>query len=314
MGNQFEKVLHVNLQDDAQTELVAKTLSNKARRDILRLLHKAPMAIWDIAVTLNLPLSSVSEHVSMLIKAGIVSVVRQSNRRGNSKIVARQYEKVSFSIAGDPHAVSKTESEVIAIPIGSYHSFRIHRYCGMINTESQIGSRDDPNTFYSPCRFGAGLLWLDYGYLEYRVPLPKHEDMALQNLSFALELCSEAPAYNENWPSDIYFEINGKRIGTYTCPGDFGARSGIYTPKWWQNGTQYGLVKTVDIRMEGSFLDGEPFGSVGIRDLAIEEDPVLRFRVGVDENAKNRGGLNLFGKGFGDRGEDILLTAYYKEA
>ena len=312
MDKHFDKVLQFDLQDDAATELAAKALSNKTRRDILRLLDSSPMAIWDIAMTLNQPLSTISEHISMLIKAGIVSVIRQSSRRCNSKIVARQYEKISFSIINKQHLPQNEKKECISIPIGSYHNFKINRYCGMIDEHGYIGNRDDPNTFYSPKRNDARLLWFDYGYLEYKIPLNLSHKLP-DSISLTLEFCSEAPSYNENWPSDIYFEINGKRIGTYTCPGDFGQRSGIYTPGWWQGGTQYGLAKTVNINQDGSYLDGEPLSAVSLCDLDIEKDPILCLRIGVDERTKNRGGLNLFGKGFGDRGEDILLTVFYKE-
>ena len=34
-------------------------------------------------------------------------------------------------------------------------------------------------------------------------------------------------------------------IGTWTSPGDYGDKRGVYTPQWWKlKGSQYGKLKT----------------------------------------------------------------------
>ena len=313
MEKQGNKVLKVNLQEDARAEAIIKALNCKTRRDILRLLSGGSMGIWEIAKALDVPLSSISEHVSVLVKAGIVSVVRKAADRGSSKIISRQYERIEVGIVPDSitptHRVGHTEQ----IPIGSYTDFKINQYCGMMTEGGYIGQRDDPDTFCSPSRATAGLIWFDYGYLEYKVPVKRFTQKKITSLAFTFEICSEAPAYNEIWPSDIYFEINGKRICTYTSPGDFGARPGIHTPKWWRGGTQYGLVKKLEIKESGSFLDEERVSDITPNDLLNKGEGILGFRIGVDANAKNRGGINLFGKGFGDRGDHITLSIFYNE-
>ena len=61
-----------------------------------------------------------------------------------------------------------------------------------------------------------------------------------RELSVTLELGSEAPGYNANWPSDIDFHIGGLHVGTWTCPGNFGGTRGQYTPAWWsEQNSQY---------------------------------------------------------------------------
>ena len=313
MEKQFNKVLKVNLQDESSADTVIKALNCKTRRDILKLLDSHSMGIWDIAKTLNIPLSSISEHVSVLAKAGIVSVCKKAGDRGNSKIITRQYEKIEIGIVPQKALAPTQNRYTLPIPIGSYTDFHIRQYCGMLCENGYVAERDDPNTFYSPHRGQAGLLWFDCGYLEYKIPVKVLLGHRVNSLSFTLELCSEAPGYNENWLSDIYFEANGKRVCTYTCPGDFGARQGLHTPKWWKSGTQYGLTKKLEIKEEGSFLDGVRISDITLSDLDLSKDPILRFRIGIDENAKNKGGINLFGKGFGDRGEDILFSAFYTD-
>ncbi len=313
MEKQFNKVLKVNLKDDAAAEAIIKALNCKTRRDILRLLGAGSMGIWDIAKTLNVPLSSISEHVSVLVKAGIVSVVRKASERGGGKIISRQYERIEVGIVAGSNTAKQNASYTVQIPIGSYTDFKIKQYCGMVAEQGYIGDRDNPNTFYSPLRATAGLIWFDCGYLEYKIPVKHISCQKIRSLAFSLEICSEAPGYNENWQSDIYFEVNGKRICTYTSPGDFGARTGICTPRWWKDGTQYGLLKKIEVKENGSYLDEKYISELTISDLLQTAEPIVCFRIGVDENAKNRGGLNLFGKGFGDHGEHISLSVFYKE-
>ena len=58
-----------------------------------------------------------------------------------------------------------------------------------------------------------------------------------KSLQLSLELCSEAAPSALDWQSDIFVEINGARVGTWTCPSDFSDRRGNLTPGWWPTGT-----------------------------------------------------------------------------
>ena len=42
-----------------------------------------------------------------------------------------------------------------------------------------------------------------------------------------MELSSEVPGTNANWPSDITLWVNEIEIGTWTSPGDFGDKRGV---------------------------------------------------------------------------------------
>lgn len=46
--------------------------------------------------------------------------------------------------------------------------------------------------------------------------------------------------------------------------------------------------------------------------LRLEHSDLLIFRFGVKENAKNKGGLNIFGDNFGDYPQNIILTISHK--
>ncbi|MBO4573096.1 MAG: winged helix-turn-helix transcriptional regulator [Clostridia bacterium] len=305
-----EKVFSVSLWDK-QVEKFVKVLNCKTRRDILKIIVQGHCSIWSIAEELNLPLSTVSEHVKELIKSGLISVIRQTSDRGHSKIVALQYEKIEFYISNDEPRYRKSNYSV-NIPIGSYSSFKIRQLCGMAGADCCIGARDNPDSFYNPYRATAQLLWFDCGYLEYVVPIEENERKNVESLTLSVEVCSEAPGYNETWPSDIFFEINGVQLCTYTSPGDFGARHGLLTPDWWE-GTQYGLMKKIEVNKSGCLLDGMHVSDVTLSQLKLEERSTVTFRIGVKEDAINRGGINIFGKKFGDFPQHIILTLSHSD-
>ena len=45
-----------------------------------------------------------------------------------------------------------------------------------------------------------------------------------------MELSSEVPGTNLDWPSDITLWVNDIIVGTWTSPGDYGDKRGVYTP------------------------------------------------------------------------------------
>ena len=111
---------------------------------------------------------------------------------------------------------------------------------------------------------------------------------------------------------DITVWINKVEIGTWTCPGDFGDKRGKFTPAWWKlEGSQYGLLKHFSVTNEGSFIDGEKLSDIKLSDLKIAEHHSIRVQFGVKENAEHLGGMNIFGKGFGNYDQGIVLRAYY---
>ena len=70
-------------------------------------------------------------------------------------------------------------------------------------------------------RVNAKISWFMKGYIEYRIPNYIMPNEHLDELEISMELGSEAPGYNNNWPSKLNFYINGKFIGQWTSPGDF---------------------------------------------------------------------------------------------
>jgi predicted transcriptional regulator len=127
-------------------------------------------------------------------------------------------------------------------------------------------------------------------------------------MEFSMELSSEAPGTAANWPSDISVSVNKIDIGTWTSPGDYGDQRGVYTPSWWKlKGSQYGMLKTFRVTESGTYVDGMKISPVALKDLELDEHRSIRLRIGVREAAKHPGGINIFGRGFGNYDQDIVL-------
>jgi len=175
-----------------------------------------------------------------------------------------------------------------------------------------IGQFDDPASFYDPEHIYAQLLWFKQGCVEYRFPNRPPHGAALEILQISLELCSEAPLYNDNWPSDITMWINGVEIGTWTSPGDFGGLRGNLTPAWWEDwSSQYGILKVWKVTEHGSYVDGIQVSNVTLKHLNLGQNSFISMRLGIKRDAVNIGGLNLFGRKFGNYPQDILVRLTY---
>jgi predicted transcriptional regulator len=197
----------------------------------------------------------------------------------------------------------------VAMPLGLYTSCEVSAPCGLCSAEGIIGFLDVPDTFLDPARMGAGLIWFTRGYVEYQFPNnTKLMSGQLESMEFSMELSSETPGTAANWPSDISVSVNKIDIGTWTSPGDFGDQRGVYTPDWWKlKGSQYGKLKSWRVTESGTFVDGVKISPVSLKDLGLDDHRSIRLRIGIKEGAKHPGGINIFGRGFGNYDQDIVL-------
>jgi len=155
-------------------------------------------------------------------------------------------------------------------------------------------------------------LWFTKGFVEYRIPNYLLSDQTPTALEISMELGSEAPGVNNNWPSDITFILNGLKIGQWTSPGDFGGTRGTYTPQWWSLTVgQYGLLKILKIDNSGSYIDGERISDVTLHQLQLRQKQ-WTFRIAILDNAEHPGGVTIFGAGFGNYNQDIVFRLYYE--
>ncbi|CAN7584454.1 ArsR family transcriptional regulator [Pararhizobium sp. LjRoot235] len=288
---------------------VLKGLASSVRVQMLKLLHeKGPMNVNDIANVLLLPQSTVSTNIQVLEDCGLIRTENQKAKKGNQKICYPTAEEVLVVFKSEYREMRKDTIEV-SMPIGLYTGFEVTAPCGLCSPEGIIGLLDVPNAFLDPDRMKAGLLWFTRGFVEYQFPNnAKLSNMEIQEIEVVMELSSEVPGTSADWPSDITLSINGKDVGVWMSPGDFGDKRGVFTPVWWKlKGSQYGKLKNWRIARDGTYVDGVRISDVTITELDLVNHHSIRVRIGVYENAAHPGGINIFGKGFGNYDQDILL-------
>lgn len=296
---------------------VVNALASKTRLQILKLLSVQKLNVNDIAEQLKLPQSTISTNITILEKAGLLAVEVAAGKKGSQKICFAPYDEVVVQL---PSLKKETEQKMIevAMPVGLYTDFQVSPPCGLCSTEEIIGFLDVPETFLNPKRAAASLLWFERGFVEYKFPNNLPPNTELDALEVSLEICSEAPVTtpetSKNWPSDITIWINEQEIGTWTSPGDFGGDvRGKLTPAWWKlAGSQYGLLKNWKVSAEGTFIDGIKISDIKLEELNIRAHTSVKVRIGIKEQAANIRGINIFGKGFGNHDQDILLKMYLR--
>lgn len=296
--------------DDPAAARVLRALASEPRLRILELLSDQLLNTSEIAQALALPLSTATLHLGILEDAGLLVSERKPAVRGSQRVCARTFDSVYVRL---PQRRSGTSELLeLAMPIGAYTDAQVAPSCGLASQEGIIGLYDDPTSFFEPERLGAQLLWFRHGYVEYRFPNRIPAGAKVESVQLSCELCAEAPLHHENWPSDITLWLGGLEIGSWTAPGDFGGQRGALTPTWWEmHNTQFGLLKVWQVTTEGSFIDGVRLSDVDIAALGLEKERILSVRLGVKESAQQVGGLNLFGRHFGNYPQDIVLRVRY---
>lgn len=297
--------------DSVELERVLKALDSLNRIRILRYLTSRTASVNEIAGALGLPLSTVSLHVDILQEAGLIQTELEPASRGVRKICARMYDQIVFDLPRTP-LQQRHPSIELTMPIGAYSDCQVASTCGLAGENGLIGLVDDPASFYEPGRMEAQLLWFRHGYVEYRFPNRLPAAALAESLMLSMEICSEAPTHNLDWPSDITVWINGIEIGTWTSPADFGGEFGRLTPEWWRpHDTQYGMLKSWRVDTQGVQIDGIRCSEVTIKQLKLGQAPYIAVRIGIKLDAVHVGGINLFGCKFGNYPQDLVLRLGY---
>lgn len=303
--------IFTTIKDDEELERIGEALSSPIRRQVLRLVCARSYGILELANIAGVALSTMSFHVKILKEAGLIKFVSSPDKHGNEKNVSQACESIyiSFDIAKS----SKKHLYTLNVPIGSYFDFSITPPCSMMGIKNQIGDVDSTAAFYSPRRFDARLISFLKGHLDYRIPTSEFASRKVKSLTWSLELCSECPNYNNNWRSDILFLVNGKEACVYKSAGDYGDRRGLLNPDWYPTqSTQYGMLKKFRIDETGVYIDEKQVSSKKVDEFDIGGGPFFTLQIGVKETGSHVGGLNLFGRGFGDHDQDIVVQVDYE--
>jgi predicted transcriptional regulator len=297
--------------DNPEVERALKALDSLNRLRILRFLANRTSSVNDIAAALDLPPSTAALHVETLEEAGLIRTELEPASRGLRKICFRIFDKIVLDLP----TVARVGEQVIEMnmPVGAFVDCQAVPTCGLVSETRVIGLFDDPASFYEPGRVDAQLLWFHQGFLEYRFPNRLPANAQPDSLRLSMEVCSEAPLYNLDWPSDITVWVNDVEIGTWTSPADFGGERGRLTPEWWSlRNTQFGLMKVWHVNQRATEIDGMRVSGVSVPDLKLAERPFVAVRIGVKPDAQHVGGLNLFGSRFGNYPQDLVLRIGYR--
>lgn len=302
--------IDMNLDDTKNLVLFSKALANEARVEILKLLRIKELNINEIAETLKIPASSAASHIKVLEEAGIIKTSLCPAIRGSMKVCKVILDEANIKLISAKNTIE--EVEIISMPIGNFVDYKVEPTCGIVNEKEHIDEEDEPRCFYNPQRTTAKLIWFGNGYLEYRFSNKVLKDnKKAKKIEISAELCSEDHEYNMDRLSDITMWINHIEVGTWTCPSDFGGRRGRLNPDWWPDkNTQYGILKTWKISNEGCFIDNDKVSTNTISEYKLSENEYISVKIGIKENAKNKGGINLFGDCYGDYNQNIVMKIF----
>lgn len=297
--------------DISQNSLpVYEALASNVRLQILTLISERQYNITELSEALGLSKAIITKHIQKLEEAHLIQCKRHPGKSGLQKIPTLAVDTIEITF---PSKIYHSLSTYLTkIQLGHYTNFEAEPTCGLATATEIVGKLDDPFSFVNPNRVNAELLWFAEGFVEYKIPNNITAEQHPELLEISLEIASEFPYSNNVWPSNIYFELNGIRIGTWTCPGNFSDVRGFYTPDWWGDDlSQYGLLKHIRVSHKNSTIDGEFMSNVTLDELCLTQHNFIDFRIGVDKHAKNKGGLTIFGSKFGNHPQDIIAKLFY---
>ncbi len=301
-------MLHIKSLDDGLD--IFKALGSDIRVEILKLLLKNNgMNMNEIATELNITNGALTSHIKKLEDCGLITISSKSSGHGNKKECSVLLDKILIDLEPQDNIKNLYQTE---LKVGHYSDYNVYPTCGLSSPTALIGEVDDTRYFAHPDRYNADILWFTKGYVEYIIPNFIPSSQKIDQITISAELSSEAPGINEVWPSDIHFYLNDVPIGTWISPGDFGDVKGIFTPDWWfPNWNQYGMLKLLVINRKGCFIDGLKISDITIKDFNLNYKSIIKFKIGVPDDAEHVGGLTIFGKSFGNYSQDIKVSINY---
>lgn len=300
------------LDNDEKLEKVGNAIANPIRRRILRFIHGKSYSLLELANEMNMPVSTTSFHVKILREAGLIKMIPSPSKKGNEKNISFDCESVHIFFSGGTNV--DRYNKVIDIPLGSFIEHDITPPCGICTREAMIPPLDDIRVFNHPNRLNAQLISFYKGYITYPIPIENEEEATITSITISLEICSECPNYNNTWKSNITFYLDDIELATYLSLGDYGGRRGLLTPSFWgNNSTQYGMLVNLKVDESGTYLDGVRVGETTIKDLNLAGKYLTKLKIAVKDDAKYVGGINIFGRYFGDYKQNIVAQIAYEK-
>lgn len=303
-------MLHVKNLDEGLE--IFKALGSELRINIIKLLQENhEMNMNELATSLGITNGALTSHIKKLEESGIIQVMTERGSHGNQKVCKVAVDKIVVDVESEENEEDQNIYNT-EVKVGHYSDYDVYPTCGLATSQAIVGEVDDPRYFSHPDRINARILWFTKGYIEYMIPNLLPSATKIDQITVSLEISSEAPGINNDWPSDISILLNDVKIGTWTSPGDYGDVQGIFTPDWWfPNWNQYGLLKMIVINKKGTFVDGLKISNVTINEFNLDYKSTVRFKFEIEEDAKNVGGITIFGSEFGNYNQDIKVRIAY---
>ena len=195
------------------------------------------------------------------------------------------------------------------MPIGLYTSCEVSAPCGLCSPQGIIGLLDVPGTFLDPDRMNAGLMWFTRGFVEYQFPNnARLVGKAVTALEFSLELSSEVPGTRVRLA--VRHHGRGQRQGARRVdqPGRFRrpARA-LHARLVEAQGQPVRHAQELAGDAGRRVRRWRKISSLTPKDLDISAHHSIRLRIEVKPDARHPGGVNIFGRGFGNYDQDIVL-------
>ena len=306
------------LENDEDLAIIAKicqALGDETRLKILRELQYPPYlkSISQLEKLIKVPKTTLIRHLQKLEDSNVVTMLYRSSSHGTARIFGRDMRNLHVRLYNTPKPiVADYASATQTLRVGQFTDFTGESF-GFATT-SQVYHFSTEDCFTSK-RFDAELVYATKGRITYCFSNKVAKYHEIKELSLSLEICSEAPYFDNDYLSDITFWINGKEMSTFTSLGDYGDHRGKLNPEWWPTtSTQYGKLVTLTVRKEGVSINGTPFLSkICLEDLNLGKDNKIVVTIGNKDIAEHQGGFNIFGSSFGDYPQDICLSLKYVE-
>lgn len=301
-------MLHIKFLEEGLE--IFKALGSEIRIEIIKILMQNPgMNLNELASQLHITNGALTNHVKKLEECGLLIISNDPSGHGNQKKYSVHLDKILIDLDFQEDYKNLYQT---SIKIGHYAGYEIYPTCGISSVTALIGELDDARYFSHPDRYEADILWFTRGYIEYIVPNFIPYCQKVDQITFSLEIGSEAPGVNDIWPSDISFFLNDVKIAVWVSPGDFGSVRGIFTPEWWhQNWNQYGFLKVLVINKKGTFIDGIKVSDITIDKFHFDYRSKIKLKFAVEADAEHIGGLTIFGSNFGNYNQDIEVMIKY---
>lgn len=290
-----------------------KALSNRVRLDILRLLQNGShlMTISEIAHALGIPKTTAIHHVEVLEQAELVVVLYKTSTKGTVRIVGRNIKSTHIChYYPDPVEQKNFNTLFQTHKVGHFSDIDCNTYAVVLGDHTTFETADR----FDPRHYDALLLFTEKGIITYDFSSAVAKNHRVHELSLSLEICSEAPYYNNNYYSDITFWINDVELCTYLSTGDYGDRIGRLNPEWWpRTNTQYGKLVSLVVNGKGVMLNGiEVNNKITVEHLKLDKHDSIKISFGNKGTSMHIGGMNIFGSHFGDYEQDIVLKIEYE--